>query len=412
MGLDRSGTCGIQFSEPVEFVLRRYAECGFPEAASDIATMLSDDFNETRLAIMGAVVESTPLRRPMEQMLREHLAASGVAQAGSISSMEISIWGLSLTALVFEGSGPEAVWIHGTRCGELPDRPLVCVRGLLMTEMLLYMCQNVLVPLITQGHGRFYLETRAFHEAIAGRTPVLVNEADIVRDFGLRKRRLEPVRDIIRAVLAARGVYRKIPRKLQLDQDLARKGQRIRRMESDNPLLECFSKVEVDSTVDDETFAEMCVAYEVLKGTGIMVLSPEKDVALRIRRFSRRGFSAAYMPRFRDVVIPVSEPGYFVHEYGHALDFCYGNPSRSVEFLPVIAMYRTMVSEAAPDGFDREYYFRPTEVFARSLEVYVMSRAGLCKLQRDVSESPYHPMSVRYVNAVVQYFDSLFVRLC
>lgn len=92
MGFDRSGTYEIQFSEPVEFVLRRYAECGFPEAASDIATMLSDDFNEVRLAIMGAVVESTPLRRPMEQMLREHLAASGVAQAGSISSMEISIW--------------------------------------------------------------------------------------------------------------------------------------------------------------------------------------------------------------------------------------------------------------------------------------------------------------------------------
>ena len=118
-------------------------------------------------------------------------------------------------------------------------------------------------------------------------------------------------------------------------------------MESDNPLLECFSKVEVDSTMDDETFVEICAAYEVLKGTGIMVLSPEKDVALRIRRFSRRGFSAAYMPRFRDVVIPVSESGHFVHEYGHALDFCYGNPSRSVEFLPVIAMYRTMVSEAA-----------------------------------------------------------------
>lgn len=405
MGLDRSGTYEIQFSEPVEFVLRRYAECGFPETASDIATMLSDDCNEARLAIMGAVVEFFPVRRPMEQTLRGHLAASGVAQAGSISSVEISIGSLFLSALVFEGSGPEAVWIHGTRCGELPDRPLVCVRGLLMTEMLLYMCQNVLVSLITQGHGRFYLETRTFHEAITGRTLTLVKRSDIVRDFGLRKRRLEPVRDIIRAVLAARGVYRKIPRKLQLDQDLARKGQRIRRMESDNPLLECFSKVEVDSTVDDEMFAEICDAYEVLKGTGIMVLSPEKDVALRIRRFSRRGFKAAYMPRFRDVVIPVSEPGYFVHEYGHALDFCYGNPSGSVEFLPVIAMYRTMVSEAAPDGFDREYYFRPTEVFARSLEVYVVSRVGPCKLQRDVSESPYHPMSNVFIVIARDYFD-------
>ena len=57
MGLDRSDIYGIQFPEPVEFVLRRYAECGFPEAASDIATMLSDDFNEARLVILGAVVE-------------------------------------------------------------------------------------------------------------------------------------------------------------------------------------------------------------------------------------------------------------------------------------------------------------------------------------------------------------------
>ena len=403
---------GVEYRFPfaVEDVLRRYAESGFPETPSDITEAIRGP-DDLRLVLdLGASFRMKRLDGFDRDTVVSFLEGRGISDSFPCL-VAISFNGITLDAVTYCGNTEDAAWAHGMRCRALPDEPLMCEFYRLVTEVLLYMCQRELAIGMEFGGGRMMLEANGFYGRFSGTSPHSIRESDIVRDFGLRKGRLDAVRDMMKAVLASRGVYRKVTGVTRLDQDLVRKTRRVRAMEANNPFRRCFSKTDFGGDMEEVMFMDMCDCFHMLEDAGIMLLEPSKEVALRVRRFSYRSFVAMYRDSFRDVLIPVSQPGHFVHEYAHALDFCYGRPSGCVGFRRVLVRYREEVIASAPEGFDRNYYLSATEAFARCMETYVLRRVGPCTLQVDHAESPYYTMSEELAMMVDGYFDSFFEEL-
>lgn len=149
-----------------------------------------------------------------------------------------------------------------------------------------------------------------------------------------------------------------------------------------------FGFVELDNEVDLTLFVqfeqEMTRIHAVLPKTGNVV--PD----LRLRKLGNHKALGMYVPGnhtiaidFRDTSDAIGGVGIqsFVHEYGHALDYGHGNGqllSMTEEFKEIVTRYRDNLSLSASTtyvGKKADYYGTPTEVFARSFELY-LSEAG------------------------------------
>lgn len=64
--------------------------------------------------------------------------------------------------------------------------------------------------------------------------------------------------------------------------------------------------------------------------------------------------------------------GAFAHELGHAVDYSLGLPSSNLPW-ELKRAYRQQLIDAKITAFDRAYYMKPKEIFARLFEVYLRS---------------------------------------
>lgn len=152
-------------------------------------------------------------------------------------------------------------------------------------------------------------------------------------------------------------------------------------------LNEHFGFVEVDNDVDLSLYKrfeqEMDRVYRILPTT-------ESKPDLRLRKLGNYHALGLYNPGtqtiaidFRDYSDNIAGIGVqsFVHEYGHFLDYTTGTGLLSMQndFSPFVARYRENITTLAEGSYVRSkssYYGTPTEVFARSFEVYA-SECGL-----------------------------------
>ena len=95
-------------------------------------------------------------------------------------------------------------------------------------------------------------------------------------------------------------------------------------------------------------------------------------------------------------------------EYGHAMDLFMHGPSTSSAFIPVKRLYSEAVLPGLISDPNLWYYLSPSEVFARTYEIYVTIRSGPSCILRDISESKVHPRSEELDRAIAEFFDGLF----
>ena len=296
------------------------------------------------------------------------------------------------------------------RLGGGDGKTIYVDRRMILSELLVYHCQNVIVRHLTESEDMTSAHIRYFFRSITGHDIRPFNLHEWKREHGLDWRRMNDAAALFRAIAVYRGSCRKMPRLELALVDLHNKGNRVLEHERASLFRYVFPyKVEFDNAFDDETIAEMESSLSTLIGLGVLVtLNP--DTTIRFRRFSGN-IEGLYVPSVRTVLISRNHIGCFIHEFAHALDHSRGSVSKTETFTPLYTRYCEHVSRLNMERtFDSQYYFRRTEAFARMFESYIYSITGPNAIMRDVADSCFHVINGDLLIDIKRYFDSLLNR--
>lgn len=204
----------------------------------------------------------------------------------------------------------------------------------------------------------------------------------------------------------------------------------LEKMESSR-FLDVYGYVELDEDVDLERFEEIERQFEdFVRRTG---MSEAKDHAFRIKRLGNYRAAGLYFPYFKSTVLDIRHPNVFGHEWMHQVDYTFRGGGRNVHeesrFHPLYVRYMQEVEQAIEGAeendplkkswhgstkFNRAYYSKKTEVFARLGELYLSTFIdddnSLIKKKEDLEASPVYPTDEVTMRLVVTYFDDLFGR--
>lgn len=132
-----------------------------------------------------------------------------------------------------------------------------------------------------------------------------------------------------------------------------------------------FRHVEVDSDTDLAKLAHVGAEYEQLRRH---LPRTDSTPALRFRKTGRHKASGVYHPHVDNIAVDPRTPSSFLHEYTHHLDHTAGgrNLSSEEDFRPLLrrAQQAVTASDAPHLAAKRDYYRTPTEVHARTMELY------------------------------------------
>lgn len=113
----------------------------------------------------------------------------------------------------------------------------------------------------------------------------------------------------------------------------------------------------------------------------------QEEVSLRFRKLGNHHASGLYYPVLKCLCVDVRVPSSMLHEYFHMLDYEHGEISRGQMFSEVIYAYKNAVLSGDKKTVERlrsskskyglDYYFKPTEIFARCGEMYLLRSLGI-----------------------------------
>ena len=141
---------------------------------------------------------------------------------------------------------------------------------------------------------------------------------------------------------------------------------------------------------------------------------------LRFRRLGNHHASGLYYPYFGCLCVDINSPSSFVHELGHLLDHQLPkgreNLSDKDDFRRIRRLYERNFNSGGQElkgKYDRNYFLMPTEIFARSFEIYMSAKinADICMPKDDVGGGFAYPDDEVYVREVNKYFDNLLAHL-
>lgn len=189
-----------------------------------------------------------------------------------------------------------------------------------------------------------------------------------------------------------------------------------------------FKFVELDNSVDLDKFSiienELDVVFGLLPGEFA------NDHSFRVKKLGKHKALGLYFSGEKNLIIDVTSPKTFVHEYMHLLDYCFGEVGRlsdSEDFSVLYEMYKREVNHAVSvlpdeDVFkkswesnnlrNREYYLSRREAFARMGEVYFREKLGkdisLGMEWDELMASPVYVTEDKFVTDIIEVFDKWF----
>ena len=184
---------------------------------------------------------------------------------------------------------------------------------------------------------------------------------------------------------------------------------------------EYFGYVEFDEDVDLEKVSEIAKEFIAFKET-YLPGADVKDNQIRFRRLGKHKALGLYYPSLKCLCVDINAPSSLIHEFGHLLDYKYEELSSKFNFYAVRKRYEKVVDAAMGDNerwngntkYNKSYYLRPTEIFARSFEIYMSRFMGL---KNSILETPggyesfCYPSDEEYLNLVKNYFDEVLATI-
>lgn len=187
--------------------------------------------------------------------------------------------------------------------------------------------------------------------------------------------------------------------------------------------LGCFRKVEIDSeNQGSEAFDPE--EFRLVENDFLAIVNKlphaKAQPEIKFRRLGKHKATGLYSPSLNILAVDVRHTESMIHEYGHYLDFKHGEGvySESPDFLPIVTQYQKelgkIVSSVAahPLASKLEYFFTPTEIFARGFELWVqatiVSESTLLKSKEEYVKDAEHAAFLPFKDAVMDYFNNLF----
>lgn len=191
-------------------------------------------------------------------------------------------------------------------------------------------------------------------------------------------------------------------------------------MMKDNQFLWMYGEVELDNDVDLQKFQTLEMEFTELRTQ--LELKQALDHSFRIRKLGRHKAAGLYYSYYKATVIDIDGPSSYAHELGHQLDHTIlpGQVlSETINFDPIISMYEHLVEDNVtklPDNNafkvkwkkKRSYYFYPSEIFARSFELFLSKSMQISSsfLNQEYT-SPEYPLEQDFLNQIKPYFEAV-----
>lgn len=199
---------------------------------------------------------------------------------------------------------------------------------------------------------------------------------------------------------------------------------KVLRVMNTTKFLNDFSYIEIDEETDLSKFRS--IEREWLKVKKALNLSEFLDdikPELRFRKLGKHRALGLYYPGLRCICVDTSSPSSFIHEMGHFIDYTNkgGQLSLELEFFPLISEYKIAYKNYISKNINDEnisylirkenYFFTPTEIFARLLEVYLIDKGVKTsflkeRLQLTINNG-YPSINSFFMKLIRNYFDKL-----
>ena len=209
----------------------------------------------------------------------------------------------------------------------------------------------------------------------------------------------------------SRDIHSEVARAFETKKNIP---QRILKVMKNNKFLENFSYVELDSDTDLEKFS--IVEKEFLRIRKLFNMSEVKKAELRIRKLGKHKALGLYYPGLICLCVDITSPSSFMHEFAHHLDYTASSYplSLSNEFRTVIREYtKRYDSQIDEDTYlkrKRNYFLTPTEIFARTFEMYLVEKGvetSFLKDKKDMKINNGYPKAdKKFMNIIISYFDN------
>ncbi|WP_121616858.1 LPD1 domain-containing protein [Virgibacillus halodenitrificans] len=193
----------------------------------------------------------------------------------------------------------------------------------------------------------------------------------------------------------------------------------------DNKFLSKYGYVEIDNDVNLKKFHQLEREFEALTKK---IYVPEcKDHSFRIKKLGKHRAAGIYYPEpVRATIFDLDYPDSYVHELGHQIDYVLGKEvmlSETIRFKRVAELYKKEVNKTVDEmsddnefktvwkgksKFNSSYYLQPTEIFARSFELYLWNKGIETSFLKKEYDGPVYPKSEDFLNVAQNYFEELF----
>lgn len=186
----------------------------------------------------------------------------------------------------------------------------------------------------------------------------------------------------------------------------------------DSKFNDYFGYVEIDEDVDLGKVSEIAKEFVAVKETFFDGVDAS-DKTLRFRKLGKHKALGLYYPFYGCLCVDIHSPSSFIHEWGHLLDYKFGRASKYADFYEIRRTYTALLDREMKDDaqwkghtkYNRAYYLEPTEIFARSFEIYMSRIKGVKNsLLKDTVGFAY-PEDEYYLRLVKEYFDKFLVTI-
>lgn len=183
-----------------------------------------------------------------------------------------------------------------------------------------------------------------------------------------------------------------------------------------------FGYVEFDASCDLDKVEEIAREFIAVKQRFLDFADSSKN-AIRFRLLGNHKATGLYYPHVKCLCVDVRCPSSLIHEYGHLIDYEYGNLSHKFDFMQVRDYYKSYLEELAHNNnaisdqlngntkYNLSYYMEPTEIFARSFELYMAVILNIKNSLLPAEFSFAYPLDKEFLAIIESYFNDLFSEL-
>lgn len=180
-------------------------------------------------------------------------------------------------------------------------------------------------------------------------------------------------------------------------------------------LNEYFGFVELDEDVDISKCQEIMKQFIAWKEK-IVPGADAHENAIRFRKLGNHHASGLYYPFINCMCVDYRMCYSFIHEFGHLIDYTYGELSMKPDFYMISTMYKARLAEVAKTTsftgkYNLSYFCTPTEIFARSFELYNAKIKGIHNSLLPQKFGVEYPQDEEFMATVRAYFDTLLKTL-